>query len=211
MKRLLATFIIALAFGGAALAADETNSPGAFDYGSFRIIGERNIFNQNRSGKSRNYTRSRTDRTVRSDSFALRGTMSYEKGWFAFFDGSSSDYRKAVQPAEDVAGFKVASIGPDAVKLEAAGKQIELQVGMQMKRPEGGEWQVVGPNEVIETASSSAGSSGPGESNSTAAASTETPASTGRNGSQSDILKRLLEQREKEVNGDAPKTEPKKD
>ena len=188
-------------------AADETNSVNNLNYGSFRIIGERNIFNQNRSGRSRNFTRSRSsDRTVRNDYFALRGTMIYEKGWFAFFDGSNSDYRKAVQPAEDVAGFKVTSIGPDVVKLEGAGKQLELQVGMQMKRPQGGEWQVVGANEVIEQPPSSAATTASSESNSTTVAA-EAPASSG----QSDILKRLMEQREKELNADGPKTEPKKD
>jgi hypothetical protein len=189
-------------------AADETNSVNNLNYGSFRIIGERNMFNQNRSGRSRTFTRTRSsDRTVRTDFFALRGTMIYEKGWFAFFDGSNSDYRKAVQPAEDVAGFKVTSIGPDVVKLEGAGKQLELQVGMQMKRPQGGDWQLAAANEVIEQPPSSAATNASSESNSTTAASSEAPAS----GGPSDILKRLMEQREKELNAEGPKTEPKKD
>jgi len=211
------TLLLALPLlsGISALAADETsatNAPSPFSYNSFEIIPQRNIFNQNRSGRSRGFTRNRSERRVRSDSFALRGTMNYEKGWFAFFDGTSSDYRKAVQPSDSIAGFKVTSVGPDSVKLDANGKQIELQIGMQMKRPDGGEWQMASGSEPMDTASST---NSAGETNSTVepegddSPSTEAPAPAS-SGGESDILKRLMQKREQEVNSEAGKAEPRK-
>jgi hypothetical protein len=205
MRRTLYFAMIAIGLALQARAADETNTPSTLSYGSFQIIPDRNIFNQNRSGRSRDYTRVRSERAPRTDAFTLRGTMSYEKGWFAFFDGTSADYRKAVQPVESIAGFKLLSVGPEGVKLESNGKQLELQVGRQMKRPEGGEWQLADANEVIET---TAASSGSGESNNVQASASE-PAPAA--GGESDILKRLMQKREQELNAEAAKNEPRKD
>ena len=131
--------------------------------------------------------------------------MSYEKGLFAFFDGTSSDYRKAVQPVDTIAGFKVLSVSPESVKLEANGKQVDLQVGMQMKRPEGGDWQLA---DAAETFDASSSSSGTGDTNAAPASTTETAASSG---GESDILKRLMQKREQELNTEAGKGEPKKE
>ena len=57
----------------------------------------------------------------------LVGTMTYEKGTFAFFDGSSSEYRKALKRAGIIAGYKLTSIAANSVELasgtNAAGAQ----------------------------------------------------------------------------------------
>src|SRR2546421_1583725 len=66
------------------LGAQPTNAPDRFDYSAFKLITERNIFNSHRSAR---YTAPReSGPQARVDSFALVGTMSYEKGPFAFFD-----------------------------------------------------------------------------------------------------------------------------
>src|SRR6266404_1853175 len=91
-----------LALSRQAFGAEETNTTSItshVDYQSFRIISERNIFNPNRSGRSDRSeyrTRREPDRRGRSTAFGLIGTMSYEKGSFAFFDGTSSEYRKVL-------------------------------------------------------------------------------------------------------------------
>ena len=104
MKRKLKLLLLLAIAGYLPAMAEETNSSARLDYLAFRIIAERNIFNQNRSrGSDSNGSRYRQDRRVRADAFALRGTMSYEKGRFAFFDGTSSDYRKAVQADDTIA------------------------------------------------------------------------------------------------------------
>ena len=68
--------------------------------------------------------------------------MSYAKGAFAFFDGTSSDYRKVVQNAGTIAGYKVTEITPTAVKLANGDKQLVMKVGTQMRREEKGSWQL---------------------------------------------------------------------
>ena len=79
----------------------EARSPARLDLESFRLIWERNIFNPNRTGRysrTQQYTRRREpDRRAPVESFALMGTMSYEKGNFAFFEGSSSQYQKVLE------------------------------------------------------------------------------------------------------------------
>ena len=70
-------------------------SPSAkLEEADFRIVSERNIFNANRSGGQ---VRLATRRPARVESFTLVGTMAYEKGTFAFFEGSSSEFTKAVK------------------------------------------------------------------------------------------------------------------
>ncbi len=134
--------------------AQSTNTPARFDYSSFRIVTDRNIFNPRRS--TRYVRRERGSGTaIRAESFALVGTMSYEKGLFAFFDGSSSDYRKVLKQDETIAGFKVAAIQPAFVKLASPSNQVELRVGMQLAQGEEGEWRV---SERSETAAPSGSS-----------------------------------------------------
>src|SRR2546425_1235805 len=61
--------------------AQDSNSTSRLDYSSFRIVSERNIFNPNRSSRSNRNTRTDSERRVKIESFALVGTMSYEKGY----------------------------------------------------------------------------------------------------------------------------------
>ena len=70
--------------------------------------------------------------------------MTYDNQKVAFFDGSSSQYSKAVTPADTIAGYKIAEIAFDHVKLAAASNQtINLPVGSQMKRQDNGPWSLV--------------------------------------------------------------------
>jgi len=68
--------------------------------------------------------------------------MSYEKGVVAFFDGTKSDYKKALKPDGDIAGYKVASITLRSVKLTLSTNAFELPVGMRMSREVGSDWQM---------------------------------------------------------------------
>ncbi len=156
------------------------------DFASFRIITDRNIFNPNRRSRAV-ATVAEKPKPVRVDSFALLGTMSYQQGSFAFFDGTSPEFRKSLKPAEAIAGYKVKQIAPNLVKLEAGGKELELRVGMQMRRQDAGEWQLAARTDSY---NSSGGSSGTSTDKGGAAAS----------GGTSDLLKRLMEQRAKELN-----------
>jgi hypothetical protein len=158
-------------------------------YEAFRIIAQRNIFDPTRRAVSnRTTTESPPERPKRMEAFTLLGSINYEKGDFAFFDGTRSEFRKSVKAGDSIAGYKVAEIAPKHVTLEADGKKVEMPVGSQMKRREGeGEWQVNSQVENFESASTNTSSSS--ESGSSGG---ESKPSSG-NGEVNEVLKRLLE------------------
>jgi hypothetical protein len=140
------SFVIALALlllDGQTTRAQSTNTGASQDYSSFNIIAQRNIFNPRRYPTRPGYVpRERPAASRQAENFALLGTMVYEKGPVAFFDGSNSSYRKAIAPAETIAGFSVQEIQPDYVKLASGSNQIELHVGMELRRDGEGQWRM---------------------------------------------------------------------
>jgi hypothetical protein len=162
------------------ISSSSTNAaPSGLDYSAFRLIADRNIFDPNRSPRAvRSSAQPKT-----SDSFTLVGTMSYEKGIFAFFDGTRSDYKKVLKPQESIAGYKVASISPDAIKLARDTNVLELRVGTQMRRRDDGSWELIASSASYAATTSSSSSS--------------TDAVSG-GGAESDTLRKLRERREKE-------------
>jgi hypothetical protein len=174
------------------------NAPVQPDYAYFQIISERNIFNQNRSPRSRGSGRNqRGSRAVKFDSFTLVGMMSYGKGDVAFFDGSSSEYRKSLKAAGTIAGYKVTAITNSAVILESAGKTVELQVGSQMRREEGGQWTLAGGART-----DSAG--GTNSVDGSVEGVTDNSSDNSSSGAGDDVLQRLLKKREQEINNEKP-------
>lgn len=162
----------------------------SLDYSAFKIIVDRNIFDPNRYPHRAGEPRVRSaPKTV--DSLSLVGTMSYEKGWFAFFDGSSSEYKKVLKLTDTIAGYKVAEIEPDAVKLVVGTNRLELKVGVQMRREDEGAWLVTGqsgsylasPTTTSTNAVAATASAGPDAASSAA---------------ESDIIKRLMQKRQQE-------------
>lgn len=125
------------------------------DESAFRIVSDRNIFNANRSGGTVRVGSSR--RPVRIESFTLVGTMAYDKGVFAFFEGTNSEFTKALKPEGIIAGYKITDILANAVKLEGDGKEFELSIGSQMRREDEGAWHVA---EASGSGGYSGGSSG---------------------------------------------------
>lgn len=164
---------------------------------NFQVVVDRNIFNANRSG-GRSYRRGAPP--ARVDSFALLGTMSYEKGRFAFFGGSSSDYHKTLGPSDKIAGYTVTDIGYDRVKLAATnGNPVELCIGMQMKSIDGGPWAMSAKSDTYSasTSSSSTESNTPTVSSSIddKAEITDSPSDD----ATTKALKRLMKKRKKEL------------
>jgi hypothetical protein len=167
--------------GSRTAESSSTNAgPSVLDYAAFRVVAERNIFDPNRSPRS-------TSAPVRPktvESFTLVGTMSYEKGVFAFFDGTSSDYRKAVKTHDSIAGYSVVAISPDSVKLLRNTNLLDLAVGVQMRRRDDGVW------ERSESATAYAA---------TTTTTSSTPSSEpAASGAESDILKKMMQRRERE-------------
>jgi hypothetical protein len=125
------------------VTAGETNEPGRASFSAFQVIPDRNIFNPNRYARSA--PRTYPSRVTRhSTSFTLAGIMSYSRGetpgTYAFFDGTSAELRKVLQPAGVIADFKVAAITFDSVTLQRETNQTVLKVGMQMRQESAGHW-----------------------------------------------------------------------
>ena len=161
-----------------AVSMDSPNSSTALDYSAFRLITERNIFDPNRMPHAAARPQSKV-----LESLTLVGTMAYAKGDFAFFDGNASEYKKVLKPADTIAGYKIESILPNSVKLVAETNHIDLAVGNQLRRQEDGNWTQV--------ASAAASAAAPASESSSSTDSVPT-------GPDTDIIKRLMQRREKE-------------
>ena len=194
---------LALAGGVSALAQTNSNVPKATDYAKFsQFVTERNIFDPNRQPHYPNRPRTtRTTRTTRTSSsapnFTLVGTMSYGKGLFAFFNGNNAELKQALPVSEKIAGYTVVEISRTAVKLESADKKekLELKIGDGM-RQENGKWQPTAKSESIGgTSTTPEATSSSGGDSPTTASEPATPTSAGQ---PNDVLKRLMEKREKE-------------
>jgi hypothetical protein len=181
--------IMGLALATAIAAMSQvTNRNSQTDYSAFRIIGERNIFNQHRQHREKGQSKS----TTTGDRFSLVGTMSYEKGDFAFFDGTSSEYRKILQIDGTIAGHKVTQITPLSVKLKIDMQEVEMKVGSQMRRDDEGAWQpsAVGELPPVPFTPAAGIATNPAESG---------PSNSDSNGEANDVLKKLMQKREQEM------------
>jgi hypothetical protein len=188
--------VLALALANGLFAGAQSNGvPGPTAYPAFsRFITERNIFNPNRYSHTvaRNY---HPPVSRSAPAFTLVGTMSYEKGMFAFFDGNNSDLRKVLyQPdTNGIAGYTVAEITLTGVKLQSADKKqtVQMKIGEMMRR-EGNEWQPAGRGELSAITEESAA---PAVEDS----STDAGSAPGSASEPNDVLKKLMQLREKEL------------
>jgi len=191
--------------GSVAWAQTQSNGiPGPEDYASFsRFITDRNIFDPTRQPHDYNShrvyrpTRTRTPRGT--PGIQLVGTMNYQKGLFAFFSGTSDELNKVAQNGQAVAGYTVTAITPDSVTLESADKkdQIDMKIGDGF-RQENNKWIFAKsgevPTESTPAPDAASASSSDNSSSSSAPPAAPAPSAT----EQNDVLKRLMQQREKE-------------
>ena len=203
----------------------ESSAQGS-DETAFHVITEQNIFNANRSGGKVVLP---SQRPARIEYFTLVGTMAYEKGVFAFFEGSNAEFTKVLKANAVIAGHKLMDIYASSVKIEADGKEIELPLGSQMRREDEGTWHLAetsrsggsdyassrnGNSASRDSSSRNSRSGRSGDSSSrsrregeSSRGRNENPAETSSKSSsntstssadQAEILKRLMERREKE-------------
>lgn len=109
----------------------------------FAVITERNVFNANRSlPPQAPAPKPKAPPAPKVEAFALLGTMSSERGSVAFFDGTSTTYRKAVETGDKLGTYTVASIEHDRVTLTADEREMCLPIKMQFRREDQGEWRL---------------------------------------------------------------------
>ena len=104
-------------------------APDVASFEAYRGIGERNIFNPNRIGRS---TRSTEEAPPRVDLVSFVGTMQYEKGLFAFFDSPDGAYRKTLHEGEALGQFTVQNITPSGVDLVRDGEPTPVQMMLRI-------------------------------------------------------------------------------
>lgn len=150
------------------------------DFNAFRLVTERNIFNPNRVGRTRE---SNEPPPPRVETIAFVGTMETDQGLRAFFDSADAAFRKTLREGEAVAGFTVKKILPDSVELTRDEKITPLRMTQQLRRAEGGDWTVTS-RDLVRTESAK-----PNE----AAAPPPIPSNA------SEVLRRLMEQRQKQL------------
>ena len=199
--------ILLLALASATLTTEaqtNKNIPSATDYAAFsKFVADRNVFDPARqphytSSRTRT-TRPRTRTSSSAPAFTLVGTMSYEKGVFAFFNGNNSDLRLALEIKGTIAGYTVKEISASRVILELTDKKerLELKVGDVM-REENGKWELSANGEIPSGDSSSATTSSAGSDSSTTGEAEAIPRTPSSTSAPNDVLKRLMELRAKE-------------
>ncbi len=163
-------------------AADQSDDP----FEVFRTIGERNIFDPNRQPRIRRDAATETP-TPADEVISFVGTLQYEKGLFAFFDGSDPLYRTTLPTGGAIAGFSVTQIAPQSVSLTANDRLLTLRMGESLRRREGTDWAVSTLPQPLADASAPS------------ATSSSRPASTAIPSDASATLRRLMEQRQKQL------------
>lgn len=164
------------------------------DFSAFKVVSERNIFDPNRNPRRPNNGNTPRPRPKVVDSISLVGVMSYDKGTFAFFDGSRGEYRKALKPSDKIGGLKVVAVDANSVKLANGEKTLELKVGSQLRREDEGEWQ---PGGIAEPSRTIVSSATPGAASATSAPPSSAASAT-PSGGDNDVLRRLMQRREQE-------------
>jgi len=165
----------------------QTNSAAGtnrLDYSAFKVIVDRNIFDPNRFP----LRQGARPRPKSVDSVTLVGTMTYEKGTFAFFDGTTADYKKALKLNDVIAGYKVTNIAPNGVQLATGTNAVDLRVGMQLRREEDGPW----------LPSSQAGSYAAKSASTSTNTLTSASPDAASGDAESDIIKKLKQKRAQE-------------
>jgi len=181
---------------------NNNNVPASTNYSAFAgFIFSRNIFNPDRFARSfgQTPTPGPTPTPRRGAEFQLVGTMSYEKGMFAFFDGNNNNYRKVLSQSDSnsIAGYTVAKVTTSGVQLQSTDKKktLTMKIGQGM-RQNNGVWQLVNGQGDLSTSTGGVFGAVPGTTESAAPAESSAP-SPALEGNA--ILKRLMEQRQKQL------------
>jgi hypothetical protein len=183
-------------------ATSSTNTINRNDFSSFKIIGDRNIFSANRSGR---VTRGPTRKPTKVDTFTLVGTVDSSKGLFAIFDGSSSSLSKTVKVGDTFSGFKITDIELDHVTIATTNNTpTVLHVGSGMRRVDEGDWTASsGPApSVAKNAEPKDNGDEPAvaSANNTNSESSDEPAPSA---ADNDVLKKLMQKRKAEVKNES--------
>ena len=166
-----------------------------------RWVADRNIFDPNRQprtpGAPIRPTNTRPTAPADAPTFAFVGMMEAAKGPMAFFDGNSSDYKKALQLKGMIANHTVEAIGPNWVKLSTTNqKVIVLKLGNRMRLDSEAGWQ---ESTAEYTSASGSGRNSGSEKKSDNTKSNGSTGDAPSDAGADEVLKRLMKKRELEM------------
>jgi len=175
---------------------DTCAADGGKGYEAYKLVRTRNIFDPNRKAvRDSSTTRQVRAPRTRSSSFTLTGTLVREGRSLAFFSGSRSEFSKVISVGDSVANYKITAIQPAKVELEHEGKKLTLAIGTPFQieglpgDPESADEPALSSDEANSTSSNDG--SAPPEPVAAAPAGTDP---------KSEILRRMMERRAKEMN-----------
>jgi hypothetical protein len=201
MKLIQKILLLSLALANGSLVGAQSNSiPGDTDYARFsQFISERNIFDPNRFPHEVHTSHHHVaQRSNSAPAFTLVGTMSYQKGMFAFFSGNTYDLKKILPVSGTIAGYAVTEVTPNSVKIQGADKkEIVLQIGDQMREENNG-WQLLALGDAPAGSGTGESSSSAPDNSSASSAADSTTVVPSASVSNNDVLKRLMQLREQE-------------
>lgn len=171
--------------GWLTLAAAEAPEAGR-GYEAFQLIQSRNLFDPDRRASRVREEAAEATAQVHVESLVLTGTMVYEGRAFAFFGGSTPEYRQVLAPGSAIAGFDLVTITTTRVELERDGEHVVLLIGGRLRREGEGNWvsSAVADAPVVGREPAASGQSVAGASTA---------------GEVSDLMKRMMERRAQQV------------
>ena len=189
------TAVFLTAVWSPALGQDEGGARApAFE--SFQLIFDRNIFDPNRREKRpEREAPPPTPRPTRTREILLIGTIIYERGAFAFFEGTEREYNTAMHVGEEIAGYQIVTIDTSKIVLQKEGQQVDLQIGLGLSKQDEEEWKIASVQYV--RGGDSKGDRAVESTGKTSAKDSD----SGKEESQtdSDVMKRLMERRRREM------------
>lgn len=164
----------------------------------FSLIYERNIFDPNRRKNDAIEPPVQVEtKAPQIDEISLVGTLVTDASSYAFFNGTSADYRGVVLQGDQIAGCTITSIHPSHVMLNTPQRLVQLNVGMALRRVDEGEWNVTSGTSISSSYLSESSSREPNRSMTSQNTSASTTEET--DSDMDDILKKMMERRRQEM------------
>jgi hypothetical protein len=189
--------------------AEEPSSSSEEGFGAFRIVVDRNIFDPTREQPKPNPQTAPPPE--QPDHLDLVGVLISEREAVAFFEGAGATGGGACKRGQTVGDCTVSAIATSTVTLERGAEKIQLAVGRRLSTWKSGKWEVVEAPAGSSTRSGAGESADPArdrqsasprekEGRETNATDRKPDGKKGKDGGSSeDVLKRLMERRQKEV------------
>lgn len=131
--------MLLISFSFTAFSQEEPREE-AISFSSFELIVQRNIFDPNR--EQAQVEEPTPEAPPEKDEISLVGTIVTETQRFAFFDGSSSAYRRVLPLGAEIDEGVIQAIEVSHIDVQLGDEMITIPVGKGLVREEGEEWRL---------------------------------------------------------------------